>query len=309
MILTDISFMADQILWLRLKYVKKVLLFRMQQVVPFIIPKTRKELVRHQVDVQAKFYGELHRHEELQLSIIRRGVGTLIAADFVGPFQAGDIFLIGANVPHVFHSKPEPDASHSHMETLFFDFRLLQDLAEIVPGIFDSMLHADIWQGVYRIRPDFGIIAHFDQWSELQAREAFLRALGLLETLFTHSKKMEPLHQNADLEASGWASTPRIREVMKYTIDRFTQPITLEEVASLAHMSKGAFCRYFKKHTRKTYLEFLKEVRLQHAAQLLKQGNYSVTEVAFASGFNHLSYFNRLFKAYFGKTPRQFAKD
>lgn len=281
----------------------------MQQVVPFIIPKTKKEFVRYQVDVQDKFYGELHRHEELQLSIIKRGVGTLVAADFVGPYQAGDLFLIGVNVPHVFHSKSESEDSISHMETLFFDFQLLEELATSVPDAFESLLNADFWKGVYRIRPDFGIRDQMGNWAELTPGEAFIKALGMLDELLKNVKKMEALHQDAEIEPSGWASTPRIHEVMKYTIDRFTQHITLEEIASLAHMSRGAFCRYFKKHTRKTYLEFLQEVRLQHAAQLLKQGQYSVTEAAFASGFNHLSYFNRLFKAYYGKTPRQYAKD
>jgi AraC-like DNA-binding protein len=281
----------------------------MQQVVPFIIPKARKEFVRHQVDVQEKFYGELHRHPEVQLSVIKRGVGTLIAADFVGPYQSGDVFLIGADVPHVFHSKQGSDAGLSEMETLFFDMKLLDELGRTLPELAELPLHDRLWQGVYRVPNLEGHRELIKNWSNLRPLAAFSQALGILDWLLSESEHMEPLHKNSKLEPAGWVSAPRIQEVMKYTLDRFMTTISLDEIASVAHMSKGAFCRYFKKHTRKTYIVFLQEVRLQHAAQLVKQGNHSVTEAAFASGFNHLSYFNRLFKAYFGKTPRQYAKE
>jgi AraC-like DNA-binding protein len=281
----------------------------MQHVVPFIIPKSKKELVRSQIDIQDKFYDELHRHKELQLSKIKRGVGTLVAGDYVGPFQSGDCFLIGPNVPHVFHSKqgggiPSP----SHMETLFFDLKLLEEAGLILPEFAALFAKASVWKGIYRFRLPPEKMDLLENWPHLGGLSTLSGGLLILDSLLTEPAYIEPLHRHPDFAGEAWASSPRIQEVMRYTLDHFTQPITLEEIAGVAHMSKGAFCRYFKKHTRKTYVGFLQEVRLQHAAQLLKQGSHSITEAAFASGFNHLSYFDRQFKAFTGQTPRQYAK-
>jgi AraC-like DNA-binding protein len=97
-----------------------------------------------------------------------------------------------------------------------------------------------------------------------------------------------------------------MEQVMHYALDNFTRDISLDEVATLAHLTKEAFCRFFKQHTRKTFIQFLQEVRLNHALQLIKHEKKTVSEAAFASGFNNLSYFNRLFKRTYGHSPSTF---
>ena len=71
----------------------------------------------------------------------------------------------------------------------------------------------------------------------------------------------------------------------------------------MVHMNKAAFCRYFKQHTRKTYLNFLNEIRLQKATELLRTTELSVAQIAYEVGFNNLSNFNRTFKLVKGSTP------
>jgi AraC-like DNA-binding protein len=71
-------------------------------------------------------------------------------------------------------------------------------------------------------------------------------------------------------------------------------------------MNTAAFCRYFKKKTGKTFKDFMNEIRLGNAAGLLLKGDLSIAEVAFKSGFNNPSYFNRLFKRMNGITPKAY---
>ena len=73
-----------------------------KKVVSFNVPQTEHEVVRVQVDEVPHFYDQLHQHPEIQIMLIKAGEGTLIAGDYVGRFQAGDVFAIGSGQPHVF---------------------------------------------------------------------------------------------------------------------------------------------------------------------------------------------------------------
>ncbi|MFT6050332.1 MAG: AraC-like DNA-binding protein [Patiriisocius sp.] len=82
------------------------------------------------------------------------------------------------------------------------------------------------------------------------------------------------------------------------------QKISLEDIASIANMTKNAFCKYFKKRTNKTYVSFLTEVRIENACKLLKSDkDVSINEIAYKVGFNNISNFNRKFKEVKKMTP------
>jgi hypothetical protein len=79
----------------------------MSKVIPFKIPKSQKEFVRFQIDKGEHFYDKLHQHPEWQLTFILEGKGQLMVGDYIGRFEPGDVFLLGANIPHVFRSDEE----------------------------------------------------------------------------------------------------------------------------------------------------------------------------------------------------------
>jgi AraC-like DNA-binding protein len=90
----------------------------------------------------------------------------------------------------------------------------------------------------------------------------------------------------------------------------YESPLTLEDVAAQAHMTPQAFCRYFKKHTRHTFVSFLNQVRINEACKKLTDGSYdSVSTVAYNCGFNSITNFNRVFKSVTGKSPRDYIRD
>jgi AraC-like DNA-binding protein len=74
-------------------------------------------------------------------------------------------------------------------------------------------------------------------------------------------------------------------------------------------MNKAAFCRYFKTVTNKTYIQFLNEIRIGYACKILiEEENKNITDVAFLSGFNNMSNFNRQFKLVQGMSPSAYIK-
>jgi len=90
------------------------------KVYPFKIPKPLHDSLVYQVDYGDVFYNKLHQHEDIQLSFIVEGEGTLVVGNSIHPFKKNDIIVIGSNLPHVFKSQLNK-GKKSHMLTLFFD--------------------------------------------------------------------------------------------------------------------------------------------------------------------------------------------
>ncbi|WP_332913189.1 AraC family ligand binding domain-containing protein [Algoriphagus boritolerans] len=95
----------------------------MAKIISFQVPKSQKEFVRFQIDRGRFFYDKLHQHPLLQLTVILEGKGQFLSGDYVGRFQAGDVFFLGENAPHVFRSDPEfflnQKPSYGLLETRF----------------------------------------------------------------------------------------------------------------------------------------------------------------------------------------------
>ena len=89
------------------------------KVLPFKIPKPENEALIYQEDDEVLFYNKLHQHEEIQISFILKGEGTLVVGDTISDFKTDDVIVIGSNIPHVFNSEPSSKES-SFMMTLFF---------------------------------------------------------------------------------------------------------------------------------------------------------------------------------------------
>ena len=79
-------------------------------------------------------------------------------------------------------------------------------------------------------------------------------------------------------------------------MNNFSEPIDLDTIIDIAHMSKTAFCKYFKSKTRKTFIQFVTEVRINYAKRLLMEGGKNISEIAYECGFNNISNFNKHFR-------------
>jgi AraC-like DNA-binding protein len=99
----------------------------------------------------------------------------------------------------------------------------------------------------------------------------------------------------------------RLSVIYDHIDKHYNEKITVTDIASLVNLSKEAFCRYFKKMTRLTFVEFLNHYRVNQAKRLLRL-DLNITEVCYACGFEGLSYFNRTFKKYTGESPSLFKK-
>ena len=99
----------------------------------------------------------------------------------------------------------------------------------------------------------------------------------------------------------------RMNTVMRYSIENFREQINITQAAGQVHMTPQAFCRYFKKRTRHTFVSFLNEVRIHEACKRLTDGAVdSISTIAYTCGFNSITNFNRVFKSIIGKSPSEY---
>ena len=150
--------------------------------------------------------------------------------------------------------------------------------------------------------------ALLDKLSEANGLEKITTLLTILEKIATSKEKeyINTLYNPVEIERS---EADRLNKVLQYISDNFQRKITLTEIASVASLSAKAFCRYFKSKTRKTFYNFLLEVKVAHACNLILEKDMTIYEVCYDSGFNNLSNFNRYFKKLTGKTPLEFKKE
>lgn len=280
------------------------------KVLQFTVPVAHENSVIVQEDVMPYFYPHLHRHHEAQLMWIQEGEGTLLAGTAMHPFKPGDIFMLGADQPHLFKSNPEYFATDNTRQVrslmIFFDpnnkLRPLFALPEM------ALLSAFIQQhsGGFRIPAEMS--ADISR-QVLTIREAgnvdrLSQFLQLLKTLYLANDVLQPLAEATAHNVSE-SEGIRIGNIYTYLMQHYESAISLEAIAAEAHMTEQAFCRYFKKHTGQTFITFLNRLRINEACKKLTAGKFEgIATVAYTCGFNSLTNFNRAFKSVMGMSPR-----
>ena len=138
----------------------------------------------------------------------------------------------------------------------------------------------------------------------------FRLLIGLLEVLqkLASTNDYILLDQNMMVAERSVAEQERINPVFAYLVENYRQPVSLDVAAGIANMTTNAFCKYFKKITRKTFMETIIEYRLNYAIQQLVQTDKPISEIAFESGFGDVSHFYKMFKVKMGLSPLNYRK-
>ncbi|MBX5438113.1 MAG: helix-turn-helix domain-containing protein [Thermoflavifilum sp.] len=281
------------------------------RIVPFKIPKTRTEFYHYQIDRLNHFYDKLHQHPEVQITYIEKGRGNLIVGDYTGRFSSGDVLIIGSSLPHVFKSdeiyylqKTKQSVGYSlyiDMKAWEQEFWKSNDTLSVA-RFFHQCYQAYQLQGTLAKEVATRLVC-------LRRLSGFRRALFILDMLyliFEHRAELKLISDGGWLKLINEHQDTRMSNIIRFTLEEYHRPISLQEVARVANLSVEAFCRYFKTHTRKTYVSFLNEVRIHHACRLLAERAFTFSEIAYQVGFSNLSYFNRIFKRITRKTPGEY---
>lgn len=266
-------------------------------------------------DLVAPFFDpNWHFHPHYQLFTVFEGSGTRLIGDSVQTFEPGDTVFLGPNVPHLWRSDPEYFQSDSSLHTrgivLYFQEDFLGkeffERPEMHP--IAQFLKESARGFVYHGNTRKLIRRELRDWLELSDFSRLMRVIELLNEL-AQSPDARPIASVGYVNTYKVSETERMQKVHNYVLQNYRNEIRLSEIASIAGMSEAAFCRYFKARSNKTFMDFVNEIRIGHTCKLLLEDNLNISQIAFDSGFDTLSNFNRYFKKLTGKTPREYRKD
>jgi AraC-like DNA-binding protein len=266
-------------------------------------------------DNVAHINNKWHYHSELELIHLKKGEGTQFIGDNIKRFKDGDVVLVGSNLPHYWRfddvyftgdKEHQVDVRVAHFSELFWGNKFL-DLPE--NSLIKSMLE--------KAKRGLQITGKAKQ-KVAEILESLLEAQGstriilLVEALdaIASSKQLNGLSSLGFKPDHGVDSeSDRINAIYDYSIKNFKRKIQLEEIAEVANISPNSFCRYFKSRTRKTYSEFLIELRVGHACKLLIENNHCMKRLCYESGFNNFTSFHKYFKLITGKSPLAYQRE
>ncbi|WP_295711651.1 AraC family transcriptional regulator [Mucilaginibacter sp.] len=262
------------------------------------------------------FYPYLHRHKETQITWIQQGEGTLIAGNNMHHFAPGDVFLLGANLPHLFKSNPEyfeneTEDAISALSIFFNTEGILTALFDL-PEMRGYKLFIQQHQQGFKIPADDAeyILTNMTSLRDASGADQLMQFMKLLKGLSGINQQLQPLSSYGNLPGITENEGIRIGNIYNYIIQNYAEAITLEDVAKAAFMTSESFCRYFKKHTGNTFITFLNEVRINEACKMLT-GNKSdsIAAVAYRCGFKSITNFNRVFRSVTQSSPREYLEN
>ena len=247
-----------------------------------------------------------HFHPEIELVYVEADKGIRHIGEHISTYEGCDLALIGSYIPHLnfdYGVKATVETVVIQFPETYFESGLIRipELKKVVElmeraktglaftgetkriaGIrLKKLQHLDRFHQFMELMSIFQFLAESDEYVNLDVRPISS------QTILKQQERMHRIHQ--------------------FVETNFQKPIDTQQIANEVNLSLPAFCRYMKKTTKLTYTDFVNQYRIQYAKKLLIQDK-NVTETCFESGFESLSYFNRIFKKWTGVTPSGFRK-
>ena len=253
-----------------------------------------------------KNYFFWHYHPEYELVYVEATNGIRHVGQNISSFMESDLVLIGPNIPH-----------------LNFDYGLKTEYRQIVVQLKEHFL-GDAFSETPELaaiqqlfgKAYLGLSFSGKTRQSVAEKLKYMRRLGHFEQLLCLLEIFQILATSDEVIELNEQDTSvklflndkiRMGAIYKYIHANYNETPDVNKVAASVHLSTPAFCRYFKKQTKMTFTEFVNQYRITQAKTLLLQ-DISISEACYETGFESLSYFNKLFKKITGGNPSVFKK-
>ncbi|MCP9765680.1 AraC family transcriptional regulator [Lacihabitans soyangensis] len=282
----------------------------MATIIREITPLTQGDCFTYFSRVKSEFNFPLHTHEEFEINFIMNAKNAKrIVGDHSDLINELELVLVGSNLPHAWfshqcQSEKITEVTIQFHRDLFDDKFLRRNQLNFIKTLLE--------------RSAKGILFSFETATALKPRflnlhqksgfDSVLELMSILHDL-SISRNMRTL---SNITFSGDAlsyNSRRLEKAFEYMRANFDKNISLEEIAKLVDMAEVSFSRFIKKRTGKTFIDSLNQIRIGHASRLLIDTTHTIAEISFQTGFNNLSYFNRIFKARNNCTPKEFREN
>jgi AraC-like DNA-binding protein len=251
-----------------------------------------------------------HFHPEYELVLVTESTGKRFIGDKISEFEPGDLALIGPHLPHLYRNDPvyyEPGSPkraksiviHFSEQSFGQHFLALPEARSLTALFSRSARGLDILGETNKV-----VSEKLYRLLDLNGLPRWMLLLEILH-LLAESDEYQFI-SDTTLTGRNELESERLSMVFEYVMENFREEINIAVVANLVNMAENSFSRYFSLRTRKTFSNFLTDVRISHASKLLIENKMSVANICFNCGFNNLSNFNRQFKKMYKVSPLQY---
>ena len=254
-----------------------------------------------------------HYHPAIEIMYIKSGVGTRFVGDSIEKYEEGDVCMIGPNLPHEWRNDDTYFDKVSGLRAtcicLFFKREIFDQnfirLPEMnnIRNLIERSRRGVKFTGESKLK-----ITRFIDDSVNDTGVKKISNLLILLELMAVSTEYELLASVGFTSSVNSENFERFNKVYQFLVKNFSSPIRLEEVAALVSLTPTAFCRYFKKRTQKTFVEYLNEMRIGYSKKLLLENKMKISTISEEVGFSNLSNYISQFKKVTGMSPSQFQK-
>jgi AraC-like DNA-binding protein len=254
---------------------------------------------------QRAFEFSWHLHDELELTLITHGTGTRIIGTSIESYRRWDLALIGADVPHAYASTPGTSRHEAIVIQFRRDFLGADFFARPEFAAVDRLFDAADGGIVFAATP--AVVDRLRSLATLPPTERTLSLIGSLVDL-ANDPSARPISAGTTRGRLSQPARRRADTISAFLQGAYTNPISLAEVAAATHMSPAALSRFFRSATGRTITDYVTELRIAAACQLLGDSDLPIAHIATRCGYDNLSNFNRRFRALKRMTPREYRR-
>lgn len=265
-------------------------------------------LIYHRYEQTVEDIIALHFHPEYELTSVLHGRGKRIVGGQADYFEAGDLVLLNADIPHCWMYETKKTENEIEVENLVIQFNtiLIKNFGRFpefrhIKKMFDGMKSGFVIKNstLKYVQNQMLSMASENEFERLISLFNILNAMSVSNDLLPIDGFMNPVRMSVDDMA-------RFQKAYSYIIANYKKNITLSEISEEVAMSETAFCRFFKKISRKTFVEFLSDYRIDAACKLLRETDKPIWDIGFSCGFMDTPHFNRTFKSKKGISPLKY---
>jgi AraC-like DNA-binding protein len=252
---------------------------------------------------------KIHSHKNYELNYINSGSGRRIVGNHISSYTKGDLVLLGPNISHCWEVMEtekenfgECVVTHFYENIINSNFFNIPELDEVIN------LLKEAGSGIRFMGHKTKKVAEsLKKMVHIEGLERYIELLNVFSLLLQIDER-EYLALPSSLPNTYDKDREQIDKIYEYVFQNVQNGINLNDAAKLVYMEPSSFCRYFKKKTNQTFMNYVKKVRLGIAARLLAETEKQITQICYECGYNNLANFNHYFKVVMKKTPSEYRK-
>lgn len=245
-----------------------------------------------------------HFHHVFELNLIIKGEGTRFVGDSIAHYRNGDLVLMAPEMPHTWHGQGRHQSVGIQFADTFLGPAALHNPEwRHVGSLFERARRGLHFQG----RTRRVVAQKVEELEQLNGPQKLIGLLAVLD-LLALSRESRPLCSRDFVPALKTDAERRVDKVCNYVAANIAGSVTQPEAARVAGMSRSAFSLFFKRTLGRTFTDYVGELRVGRACQLLIETDDSVAAIAYHVGFNNLSNFNRRFLRLKNVSPLNYRK-